>query len=182
MDWLGGSDHVLFFEPASGFWDLSKPGLKLQLNMSWTTVGAATPAFAASNQPVVSVCAQSGFNRYVHTGPCSTPRRQLHREHPHGQQRDLGLGLWLRGGPDPRESNRSADPPNGNTPAPASLSPSERPQASCPDKEASVRRSIVLLCALLALLGSACVTFTPPQLRRTDSLATPDKAAATRPR
>jgi hypothetical protein len=64
----GGSDHVLFFEPASGTWDLSKPGLKLQLNMSWTMVGANNPAWAASSQPVVSVCAAGSFNRYVHGG------------------------------------------------------------------------------------------------------------------
>ena len=59
---------MLFFEPPSGTWDLSKPGLKLQLNMSWTMVGANTPAWAASSQPVVSVCAAGRFNRYVHTG------------------------------------------------------------------------------------------------------------------
>ena len=73
--WIGsgGSDHVLFFEPPSGgTWDLSKPGLKLQLSMSWSMVGANTPAWAASSQPVVSVCAGGTFNRYVHGGSLLT--------------------------------------------------------------------------------------------------------------
>lgn len=64
----GGSDHLLYFEPSSGFWDLTRPGLKLRLAMSWTMVGPNSPAWAASSQPVVYICAETGFNRMVHSG------------------------------------------------------------------------------------------------------------------
>ncbi len=62
----GGSDHILIFEPSSGVWDLTRPGLKLRLAMSWTMVSPSSPAWQPSSQPVVFVCAETGFNRYVH--------------------------------------------------------------------------------------------------------------------
>jgi hypothetical protein len=62
----GGSDHILYFEPSSGVWDLTRPGLKLRLAMSWTMVSPQNPAWQNSSQPVLFVCAESGFNRYVH--------------------------------------------------------------------------------------------------------------------
>ena len=66
--WTGssGADHLLYFQPASGVWDLTRPGLKLRLAMSWSMVSPMSPAWAPSSQPVVYVCAETGFNRYVH--------------------------------------------------------------------------------------------------------------------
>ena len=63
----GGSDHILYFEAPSGTWDLSKGGLKLRLNMSWTMLAPMAPPWAASSQPVVYLCASGSFARYVHT-------------------------------------------------------------------------------------------------------------------
>jgi hypothetical protein len=62
----GGSDHLLIFEPSSGVWDLTRPNLKLRLAMSWTMVSPQVPAWQPSSQPVLFICAESGFNRYVH--------------------------------------------------------------------------------------------------------------------
>ncbi len=67
--WTGaGSDyHVLFMEAGTGkTWDLTKPGLHLEVPISWSMVSPATPAWAASKQPVVYLCAaDGGFIRYV---------------------------------------------------------------------------------------------------------------------
>jgi hypothetical protein len=66
----GGADHLFFIENPSGVWDLSKPGLKLKLDLSWTMVSPQTPPWQPSSQPVVFLCSgptgQSSFNRYVH--------------------------------------------------------------------------------------------------------------------
>ena len=69
----GGADHILYFENPSGFWDLSRAGLKLRLGMSWTMVTPGSPAWTLSSQPVVFICSgpggQGSFNRYVHSLP-----------------------------------------------------------------------------------------------------------------
>ncbi len=63
----GSNDHIVYFENPDATWDLSKAGLQIHLDVSWTMVTSATTPWAASSQPVVFLCSANGsFNRYVH--------------------------------------------------------------------------------------------------------------------
>jgi hypothetical protein len=66
----GSNDHIWWAEaPAGVTWDLSKPGLRLNLAFSWTMTSPASPdAWALSKQPVVYLCGVDGgaMERFVH--------------------------------------------------------------------------------------------------------------------